>query len=164
MINVNFLYGYYVGGVLSLLTTVIVDKSIVLAITSGWIVLVFSTWMSISHIITHNIYEELAVDILREHITKLEERIVKLESKMFFVDTSDEENLSDISSTYSDEVVLINGLGKTGIEESDLESSDDEVTTNILENDDGCKHIWVRQCKGYDDYWKVCTLCDFEHP
>ena len=27
------------------------------------------------------------------------------------------------------------------------------------EEEDECEHKWVKECRGYDDYWKVCSKC-----
>ena len=35
------------------------------------------------------------------------------------------------------------------------------ITYDYSESDDEdeCEHNWVKECRGYDDYWKVCTKC-----
>lgn len=78
-----------------------------------------------------------------------------------------------VSSNDSKDTEMFNELEKLKIKQDEMfqkldqihrlvEVHDKPITYDYSESDedeDECEHNWVKECRGYDDYWKVCTKC-----
>lgn len=77
-----------------------------------------------------------------------------------------------VSSNHPQDMKMFNDLEKVEIKQDVIiqkleqlhrlnEVRDKPITYEYSESDDedDCEHNWVKECRGYDDYWKVCTKC-----